>query len=137
VLLHVAWADYQVANVASEVQARSYGARLLQTSLDASRHWSDDFEFGFETFGVVDGVVQPHAGSVIVYFDSGNGPFPSVNLPPANIPGESDPHSDPRADQLGGDQRAIFLNDGLVTDPFEGQPYWSQVCPGAANPNCP
>jgi hypothetical protein len=136
VLLHVAFADYQVANMAAEVQARAYGARLLQTSLADGRHWSDDPAFRLSVFDrSADGSIVPHAGSAIVYFDSGNEPPPSVNLPPGDAGG--DPHSDPRRDERGTDQRATFLREGVVVDTFDGEPYWTQFCRGPINPNCP
>jgi hypothetical protein len=136
VLLHVAFGDYQVANMAAEVQARAYGARLLQTSLADGRHWSNDPAFRLSVFDrAVDGSIAPHAGSAIVYFDSGNQPPPSVNLPPGDAGG--DPHSDPRRDERGTDQRATFLREGTVVDTFDGEPYWTQFCRGPVNPNCP
>jgi hypothetical protein len=134
-LMHVAFGDYQVANVAAEVHARSAGARLLQTSLADGRHWSDDPSFGLATFDVAgDGSILPHTGSALVYFDSGNDVPPSVNLPPRDAGG--DPHSDPRGDLAGTDQRATFLRTGTVVDVYDGEPYWTQVCRGAINPNC-
>lgn len=134
-LLHAAFGDHQVANVAAEVHARSAGARLLQTSLAPGRHWADDPTFGLETFDVAgDGSLVPHAGSALVYFDSGNPTPPSVNLPPPTTGG--DPHGDPRADPRSNDQRALFLRTGVVHDVFDGEPYWTQVCRGAVNPNC-
>jgi hypothetical protein len=136
VLLHVAFGDYQVANMAAEVQARAYGARLLQTSLAEGRHWSDDPAFRLSVFDrAADGSIASHAGSAIVYFDSGNEPPPSVNLPPGDAGG--DPHSDPRRDERGTDQRATFLREGVVVDTFDGEPYWTQFCRGPLNPNCP
>jgi hypothetical protein len=133
--LHLAFADFQVANVAAEVHARSAGARLLQTSLAEGRHWSDDPSFGLDTFDVAaDGSIVPHAGSALVYFDSGNDVPPSVNRPPSDAGG--DPHSDPRRDAAGTDQRAMFLRTGTVVDVYDGAPYWTQFCRGAVNPNC-
>jgi hypothetical protein len=135
-LLHAAFGDHQVTNVAAEVHARSAGAYLLQTSLAPGRHWADDPTFGLETFDVdTAGSVVPHAGSALVYFDSGNPTPPSVNLPPPTAGG--DPHGDPRADPRSNDQRALFLRTGIVEDVFDGEPYWTQVCRGDVNPNCP
>jgi hypothetical protein len=72
-VLHVAYADYQVANVAAEVQARTIGARLLHASLAPSRHWSVDALFGLEPFEVdAAGALLPWTGSALVYWDSGN-----------------------------------------------------------------
>jgi hypothetical protein len=134
-LMHVAFGDYQVANVAAEVHARSAGARLLQTSLADGRHWSDDASFGLAPFDVAgDGSILPHTGSALVYFDSGNDVPPSVNLPPGDAGG--DPHSDPRRDEAGTDQRATFLRTGTVVDVYDGEPYWTQFCRGDINPNC-
>ena len=135
VLLHAAFGDFQVANVAAEVQARSVGARLLHTSLAPGRHWSDEPGFGLLPFDVAaDGSLVPHAGSALVYFDSGNDTPPSVNLVPGPIGG--DPHGDPRSDVAANDQRAGFLRSGVVTDVHHGNPYWTQVCRGIVNPNC-
>jgi hypothetical protein len=138
VLLHVAFGDWQVANVAAEVQARSLGARLLQTSLAPGRHWADDPTFRLTPFDVAgDGSIQSHTGSALVYFDSGNPKPPSVNLPPPREPGTRDPHGDPRVDVRGNDQRAHFLRTGEVVDVYDGEPYWTQTCSGPFNPNCP
>lgn len=136
VLLHAALGDFQVANVAAEVQARSVGARLLHTSLAPGRHWSDDPAFGLTTFAAApDGSVVPHAGSTLVYFDSGSNVPPSVNRPAGPVGG--DPHGDPRGDVGANDQRAVFLRTGVVVDVHGGEPYWTRVCRGPLNPNCP
>ncbi|MTV25096.1 hypothetical protein FTX61_06645 [Nitriliruptoraceae bacterium ZYF776] len=134
VLLQVAFGDHLVTPLAAEVQARAYGARLLQTSLAEGRHWSDDPAFGLGVFDVDgDGAPQPHTGSALVYFDSGNSVPPSVNLPPV-FDGEVDPHEDPRRDQLGADQRRTFLLTGVVEDVRDGAPYWTVECRGPFNP---
>ena len=136
VLLHAAFGDHQVANVAAEVQARSVGARILQTSLAPGRHWSNEPAFGLRPFDrTSDGAVVAHRGSALVYFDSGNNAPPSLNLPPG--PDGGDPHGDPRDDAAGNDQRAVFLRSGAVVDVHHGLPYWTSVCRGAVNPNCP
>ena len=136
VLLHVALGDFQVANVAAEVQARSLGARLLHTSLAPGRHWSDDPAFGLVPFDVAhDRSLVAHRGSALVYFDSGTPAPPGSNVPPTSAGG--DPHGDPRRDAHSNDQSAAFLRTGVVVDVHDGGPYWTQVCRGEANPNCP
>jgi hypothetical protein len=135
VLLHVAYADHQVANVAAEVDARTSGARLLQTSLAAGRHWADvtgERAFGLEVFELgEDGRPLPHAGSAIVYVDSGNAMPPHGNVPPR---AGQDPHGDPRSDPSAHAQRLHFFRTGEVIDTRAGEPYWSTRCRGPHNP---
>jgi hypothetical protein len=135
VILQVAWADHQVANVAAEVDARTSGARLLQTSLAPDRHWADvsgQRDFGLETFDVdEEGRPLPHDGSAIVYVDSGNAMPPHGNVPPRD---GSDPHGDPRSDAHAHEQRVRFFETGLIHDTRGGAPYWSAQCRGPHNP---
>ncbi len=127
VLMHAAYGDYQVANVAAEVEARTAGVPMLQTALAPGRHWSDDPTFGFDTFEVdADGMLLPER-SAFVYWDSGNPVPPSINVPPADL--GQDPHSDPRKDDRSGDQRKRFYTDGLVYDVLGGAPYLSWKFP--------
>lgn len=115
VILHVAYGDYQVANVSAEVEARTIGARLLQGSLAPSRHWSVDPAFGLDTFEVdAEGNLLPYAGSALVYWDSGNPAPPNGNVPPAGV--GQDPHSDPRKEIDSGIQRITFYDTGEVID---------------------
>jgi hypothetical protein len=32
---------------------------------------------------------------------------------------------------------SVFLRTGVGHDVFDGEPYWTQVCRGEVNPNCP
>ncbi|MBW3620282.1 MAG: hypothetical protein KY461_08560 [Actinobacteria bacterium] len=131
VLLHVAYGDFQVANVAAEVQARTVGAALLPTALADGRHWSVDPAFGLETFA---GTLA--RGSALIYFDSGNAVPPSANLPPGHV--GSDPHGHPRGDTLGGVQKERFLRQGLVFDTRHGEPYYTSQCDDEGQPvPCP
>ena len=122
VLLHVAYGDFQVANVAAEVEARTIGARLLQTSLAPGRHWARDPAFGLRPFDDRD-----VRSSALVYFDSGNLVPPAGNVPPARE--GSDPHGHPRDDVPGGVQKATFWDTGRIVDPREGRPWWTARCP--------
>jgi hypothetical protein len=128
VLLHVAYGDYQVANVSAEVEARTIGARVLHTALPAGRHWAVDPLFDLEPFDVgADGAVLPHTGSALVYWDSGNPVPPNGNVPPPDE--EQDPHGDPRAVPQSGVQRVHFLETGEVIDVYSGAPYCTHQFP--------
>ena len=135
VLLHVAYADHQVANVAAEVDARTAGARLLASSLAEGRHWADvsgQRLFALEDFtGVDEQGRQVHDGSALVYIDSGNAMPPHGNVPPRD---GTDPHGDPRNDPYAHAQRLHFFETGEIVDTRGGEPYWSQHCRGPHNP---
>ena len=132
VLLHPAYGDYQVANVAAEVLARTVGAAFLGTSLAPGRHWADvsgGRMFGFDGFAPKgrSGKFHPHAGSALVYVDSGNPIPPSTNVPPEDR--GKDPHDHPRKDPFAAEQKERFYRDGVVVDVHDGEPYWSDRCP--------
>ena len=131
VLMHSAWGDYQVANISAEVEARSAGARFLQTALPPGRHWADgagDRLFGFEPFDVApDGSLLPHTGSALVHWDSANPTPPSANIPPEH--NDEDPHSDPRKDPLGMVQKDTFYRTGQIVDVHAGLPYCTFAFP--------
>jgi hypothetical protein len=136
VLFQLAYADHQVANIAAEVDARTSGARLLQTSLAPGRHWADvtgERTFGLEVFDLdpETGLPLPHEGSAIMYVDSGNDPGPLGNTPPRD---QTDPHGDPRADRAAHEQKTRFLRTGVVHDTRAGEPYWADRCRGPAHP---
>ncbi len=94
---------------------------------------SGERAFRLGTFDIdeVTGLPLPHAGSAIVYVDSGNDPGPLGNTPPRD---QTDPHGDPRADPYAHAQKIEFLRTGLVHDTREGQPYWASRCRGPAHP---
>jgi hypothetical protein len=128
VVLHTAFADYQVANVTNEVQARTMGARVIQTALAEGRHWSVDPGFELERFDVgEDGALAAHAGSALVYWDSGNPTPPNGNVPPAAL--GQDPHGDPRGTPTSGVQRHRFFTTGEIIDVHDGQPYCTNRFP--------
>ncbi|MBI4730062.1 MAG: hypothetical protein HY775_11290 [Acidobacteria bacterium] len=122
VLMHAALGDFQVTNFAAEVEARTIGARVMDTALMAGRHWAVEPYFGLEPFPRDgDGNVAPWAGSALVYWDSGNYPPPNANIPPREDGG--DPHEDPRRDPRGADQKEHFWLTGEVIDVLDGGPY--------------
>lgn len=130
VLLEVAFGDYQVANLAAEVQARTIGADFLGTALATGRHWergyatgAADVPFGFGPFR--DGIAP--SGSAIVYWDSGNPTPPNGNVPPWYL--GNDPHSDPRKDDTALETKLEFFETGTIRDVRAGQPNWTANCP--------
>jgi len=115
VLLHVAFGDYQVANVATEVQARTIGASIHQPALDPGRHSDVDPYFGIPAIPS-----YPFNGSALIIWDSGAATPPIENIEP---PGTEDPHSDPRNSVIGRQQKAAFLQTGgSVIDVCAGIP---------------
>lgn len=122
VMLHAAFGDFQVANVSAEVEARTIGARVMDTALMPGRHWESSPYWGLTPFDRTGlGAIAPHNGSAIVYWDSGNLAPPNGNVPPLRDGG--DPHEDPRRDPRGGDQKATFWRTGQIVDVMNGGAY--------------
>jgi hypothetical protein len=104
VLLHEAFGDHQVANVATEVEARTIGAGLRVPALDPGRHSDVDPFFGIPSIPS-----YPYAGSALVVWDSGSPTPPTTNTPPRD---GADPHSHPRNDPKARLQKSEFLKPG-------------------------
>ena len=122
VLLHSAVGDYQVTNFAAETEARTVGARVMDTALMPGRNWSIAGFFGLQPFPRdAGGAILPWNGSALVYWDSGNLLPPNANVPPSEEGG--DPHEDPRRDPRAGDQKAHFWLTGEIIDVMNGGPY--------------
>src|SRR5262249_20996173 len=101
VLLHEAFGDHQVANVATEVEARTIGASIHQPTIASGRN-PDVVPY----FGIPGIPSYPFDGSALVVWDSGANPPPLTNTAPMTGP---DPHSDPRSSPLGRLQKSEFL----------------------------
>ena len=135
VLLEVAFGDYQVANVAAEVEARTIGADFLGTALAPGRHWDRSYAtgaaatpYGFSPFVPgPDGALMAPSGSALVYWDSGNPTPPNGNAPPHDL--DQDPHSDPRKDDVALLQKVRFFETGQIVDVHGGSPNWTANCP--------
>jgi hypothetical protein len=114
VLLHVAFGDHQVANIATDVEARTIHASLRVPALTPGRspdvvpYWDIP---PIETF--------PFTGSAMVVWDSGSPAPPPQNIPP---PAGDDPHQDPRDSVIARTQKAVFLQTGDVIDVCGDQP---------------
>lgn len=120
VLLQVAFGDFQVSNLAAEVQARTMGMNVYEPALDPGRHWEDEPFLGIPP--ITD---FPHPDSALVYFDGGplgftgtvgNGtkPPPTTNTAPRGSLGfGSDPHGYPRRAPGALEQIADFFDGGF------------------------
>ena len=117
VLMHVAVGDHQVANVMSDVEARTIGAYAYRRALDPGRSFDATPLFGIPTIPYF-----PWNGSAIVYWDGGPQTPPA---PPLNIPNRAgaDPHYFPRSTVAARNQKAAFLSpNGAVINVCGGKP---------------
>jgi hypothetical protein len=121
VLLHAALGDFQVTNFSAEVEARTIGARVMDTALMPGRHWAITPFFGLLPMPRSGTDIAPWHGSALVYWDSGNLLPPNGNVPPDEAGG--DPHEDPRRGPPGADQKLHFWLTGDVIDVMSGGPY--------------
>ncbi|MCW2991329.1 MAG: hypothetical protein JWM73_1923 [Solirubrobacterales bacterium] len=95
VLLLAAFGDHQVANFATEVEARTIGAPVRTPMIDPGR--AGDYPIGF---GIHRLATLPHSGTALVWMDPGTQtpPPPLQNLPPST---GTDPHG------IGGNSAAV------------------------------
>jgi hypothetical protein len=114
VLMHEAFGDHQVANVATELMARTLGVHIYQPALRPHRSL-DVVPF----WGIPPIRRFPFPGSALVVWDSGNPPAPPGNIPPAK---GHDPHSDPGNTPAAQEQAMLFLLTGEVFDTCGGRP---------------
>ena len=118
ILLHPAFGDHQVANVAADVEARTIGARAYRPALFAGRSPDVTPLYGVPT------APRGWTGSGIVYWDTGplrDGGAKGTPAPPTgNVPPRAgnDPHSAPRKDPKSWRQKSDFLKvGGTLTNP--------------------
>jgi len=115
VLLHLAFGDHQVANVATEIEARTIGASIHQPAIALLRHSDVDPYFGIPAIPS-----YPFNGSALIVWDSGAATPPITNTAP-NV--GTDPHSHPRNDADARQQKSDFLQTGgSVVDVCAGAP---------------
>jgi hypothetical protein len=115
VLMHEAFGDHQVANVATEIEARTIGASIHQPAIAAGR--------SYEVVPYVDIPAipsYPFEGSALVVWDSGADTPPITNTAPST---GKDPHGDPRSSVAARNQKSEFLRTGGdVIDVCSGAP---------------
>ncbi len=117
VLLVQAFGDHQVANVSTEVLARTIGAAVYEPALTDGRSPDVDPQWAIPSLADT-----PDAGAVLVVWDWGTPAPPTVNLPPTEPEYGDDPHgngsSEPRLLQ----QALTWLITGEFTDVCAGSP---------------
>ena len=130
VLMHPAFADHQVTNVAADVEARTIGAAAHDPVLEPGRSFEKEPLFGIKRFASF-----PFPGSAIVYFDvgpiragatDGAATPPTTETPPRPPDYGKDPHSAPRSTTHGRVQKSSFLQvNGSVIDVCGGRPCYA------------
>lgn len=103
VLLQVARGDAQVTNLGAHIQARAYGAALLDEPVREI--------YGLET------VASPTTGSVLVEYDFDVPEEPSQNIPPDS---ETDTHEDTRRAWAAQEQMIHFFESGEILNYCDG-----------------
>jgi hypothetical protein len=124
VLLHMAFGDHQVANVATEIEARTIGARIRLPALDPGRHTDVDPYHGIEPIRS-----YPHRGSALVVWDIGpirdgglgTAPPPTTNTAPR---AGRDPHGLTGREPAAQLQFSRFI-DGELVDVCGGLPCYA------------
>ncbi len=112
VLLHMAFGDHQVANITTEVEARTIGASIREPALAPGR---DTAVVPF--WGIPQIPHLPFEGSAIVVWDSGTPAPPDANLPPHPPQYGTDPHENPRSQVSARAQKSEFLRtNGSVVE---------------------
>ncbi|HUF84267.1 MAG TPA: hypothetical protein VMQ81_06705, partial [Acidimicrobiia bacterium] len=115
ILLFEAFGDHQVANVSTEVLARTIGAGVRAPTLAPGR--SNDVE---PFFGIEAVTEFPFDGSALVVWDYGTPAPPGDNRPPTE---GADPHGNITSTIPAVLMASDFLKTGgAVTDPCSGQP---------------
>jgi hypothetical protein len=130
VLLHEAFGDHQVANVATEVEARVIGARLRTPALDPGRSRDRRPFYGIPRIGRF-----PFSGNALVVFDIGpqRGPLGTPAPPLANTPPVSgvDPHPLIALEPAAAAQFDAFLRvGGAFVNTCGGTPCYAAGWPG-------
>jgi hypothetical protein len=114
VLLHMAFGDHQVANVGTEVEARTIGARIRLPATDPGRHTDRDPYFGIEPIRR-----YPYGGSALVVWDIGPLRGGGLGTPPPPITNTAprlgrDPHGLTGREPLAQLQFSRFIDGAFV-----------------------
>lgn len=120
VLLVEAFGDHQVANVSTEILARTIGAAVHRPSLGPGRSPDVEPQWNIQAF---DGSTS----AALVVWDYGTPPPPTVNLPPTEPGYGQDPHGAGSREPLLLQQALTFLVSGTVDDVCRAAPCVSRV----------
>lgn len=112
VLLVQAFGDHQVANVATEVLARTIGATVREPAIDGGRSNDVDPQWGIAAFDPAN-----PSRAILVVWDYGTPAPPTVNLPPTEPEYGEDPHGAGSQEPMVLQQALTFLFTGEFTDP--------------------
>ena len=125
VLLHPAFGDHQVANLAAEVEARTIGASVYEPALDPGRHWQAQpvLPDPGRSRRCPSRARPSSTGTVArTEFTGTRGPGtatpPNENIPPRPPEFGADPHSYPRNDVKARAQKSEFLKVGGLVENF-------------------
>ncbi len=126
ILLHAAYADWQVASVTTDMLARTAGIKLfdppaLNPDRTANIGFTDRLDvepfWGIERLNAQE-IADGYGGSVYVMWDSGSRPPPTGSIPPgpdlANPDPVGDSHGKPREQASARSQKAAFLGGTFV-----------------------
>lgn len=109
VLLEEAFGDHQVANVATETEARTIGAHVHEPALVAGRSNQN------EPLWDLPAITSPSGGASLFVWDTGVPPAPLTDTPPTQGP---DPHdTTPRTFRSFWAQMHTFFATGQITNP--------------------
>jgi len=122
VLLVQAFGDHQVANVSTEVLARTIGAAVHSPAIGPGR--SNDVE---PLWGIAALNPSVPLTGILVVWDFGTPAPPSVNLPPFSPDYGEDPHGAGSEEPLVLQQALTFLLSGTFTDVCNAAPCTSTV----------
>lgn len=125
VLMVQAFGDHQVANVSTEMLARTIGATVHEPALAPGRSADVDPQWGIEALDHA----APTNGALVIW-DFGNPAPPTVNLPPTEPEYGQDPHGAGSRETLVLTQALTFLLTGQVNDVCNGGPCQSNVLKG-------
>ena len=110
VLLVQSFGDHQVANVSTDILARTIGAAVHRPSLDPGRSPDLEPQWGIPTLGAsID-------RAAMFVWDFGTPAPPTVNLPPNGVDHGRDPHGAPSSEQRVLTQALTFLLSGTLLD---------------------
>ncbi|MCE9621242.1 MAG: hypothetical protein K8R99_02735 [Actinomycetia bacterium] len=115
VLLIEAFGDHQVANVATEVLARTIGAAVREPALLDGRSNDVDPQWGITPFDAAN-----PAKALLMVWDYGTPAPPPVNLPPHPPEYGDDPHNGGSREPLVLQQAIAFLLTGEIVDVCSG-----------------
>jgi hypothetical protein len=125
VLLVQAFGDHQVANVSTEVLARTIGAAVHEPALAPGRSADVDPQWGIPALNY-----SAQGNAAVVVWDFGTPHPPTVNLPPFEPDYGQDPHGAGSDEPLVLQQALTFLLTGEVTDVCNAGPCVSTALQG-------